>query len=168
MHLALIIWPSRMNQPWPASISVAASLPTSSCALPARPSSDLTARKAAESILRDSGHRCTDRKVNVNLHRPGLEPPASRASSSATCTPLSGSSYPGSDTLLPVLPIRPFLAQQSPSGLSPQSHIIWEALSAPGGGSGPHPGVHLSTSVSGGMHISAAFTFIICVTLTEV
>lgn len=72
MHLALIIWPSRMNQPWPASISVAASLPTSSCALPARPSSDLTARKAAESILRDSGHRCTDRKVDVHLHRPDL------------------------------------------------------------------------------------------------
>ena len=72
VHLALIIWPSRMNQPWPASISVAASLPISSCAEPARPSSDLTARKAAEPILRDSGHRCTDRKVDVNLHRPDL------------------------------------------------------------------------------------------------
>lgn len=37
----------------------------------------------------------------------------SRASSSAACPLLCGSSYPGSDTLLPVLPIRPFLAQQS-------------------------------------------------------
>ena len=112
-----------------------------------------------------SGQRC---KATARLLRHCLGSPPSRASSSATCPPLSGSSYPGSDALLPVLPIRPFLAQQSPSGLSPQSHIIWEALSAPVGGSGPHPGVHLSTSVSGRMHSSAAFTFIICVILTEV
>lgn len=69
MHLALIIWPPWMNQPWPGSISVAASPPPPNCAKPASPSSGLTAKKAAEQIMRNTENCCTNKEVKQKLAR---------------------------------------------------------------------------------------------------